>query len=298
MLNRPMLDSYLRPLAPIATDLKPYGNVSQPVKCILFDVYGTLLIGASGDTESAVDSERLSSRLFTLLERYRIDKTPQQLKQELDAAVDAAHQISKEMGIEFPEVQIVDIWRQILKSENITDLKAFALEYELITNPVYPMPDLMNLLATCRKCQVAMGIISNAQFYTPLMFEYFCDTDLIHLGFHPDLIFFSYQFGMAKPSSHLFAAAIERLRKLNIAPEETLFLGNDMLKDIYPANQAGMQTALFAGDRRSLRLRRNHPLCQHLVPLILVTDLNQIATLLANQKMDGLNKGEPENRNG
>lgn len=46
-----------------------------------------------------------------------------------------------------------------------------------------------------------------------------------------------------------------------IAPERTLFVGNDMLKDLYPARGAGLRTCLFAGDARSLKMRLDDPRC-------------------------------------
>ena len=53
-----------------------------------------------------------------------------------------------------------------------------------------------------------------------------------------------------------------------------------MLNDILPARSAGFQTALFAGDRRSLRLRRDDPRCTNLKPDMILTDLFQFAELL------------------
>jgi putative hydrolase of the HAD superfamily len=53
-----------------------------------------------------------------------------------------------------------------------------------------------------------------------------------------------------------------------------------MLNDIYPAHRSGFQTALFAGDARSLRWRRDDPRCSGLTPDLVVTDLNQVADLL------------------
>jgi len=49
-----------------------------------------------------------------------------------------------------------------------------------------------------------------------------------------------------------------------------------MLNDIYPANAIGFQTALFAGDQRSLRLRTDDPRCVNLKPDLVLTDLAQL----------------------
>jgi putative hydrolase of the HAD superfamily len=53
-----------------------------------------------------------------------------------------------------------------------------------------------------------------------------------------------------------------------------------MLNDILPAQTTGFRTALFAGDKRSLRLRRDNPRCSNLKPDMVLTDLVQLVELL------------------
>ena len=138
------------------------------------------------------------------------------------------------------------------------------------------MPNLEKTLSACKDLDVLLGIISNAQFYTPHLFKWFLDSSLEDRGFHPDLIFLSYKFGYAKPSIFMFNAAVEKLGKMGISAHSVLYIGNDMLNDIYPAKKVGFRTALFAGDARSLRLRENDPKCKDLSADIIITDLIQI----------------------
>jgi putative hydrolase of the HAD superfamily len=153
--------------------------------------------------------------------------------------------------------------------------RSFALAFELIVNPVFPMPGLLNLVQQAReKC--CLGIISNAQFFTPMLLEKFLTASLEKSGFDPDLLIFSYQTNYAKPSEHLFRLAADRLEKRGISPSETLYLGNDMLNDILPAQKSGFKTALFAGDKRSLRLRQDDERCRDIVPDIVITGLLQL----------------------
>jgi putative hydrolase of the HAD superfamily len=121
-----------------------------------------------------------------------------------------------------------------------------------------------------------MGIISNAQFYTPYLFNGFLHSNPKDLGFHPDLTLYSYKFGYAKPSTFMFQIAADRLENRLIPAHSTLFIGNDMLNDIYPAKQIGFKTALFAGDARSLRLRKDDPRCKNLTADLVITDLGQL----------------------
>lgn len=63
----------------------------------------------------------------------------------------------------------------------------------------------------------------------------------------------------------------------SITPRQTLYVGNDMLNDILPAAQVGFRTALFAADKRSLRLRKDDPRVSQTVPDIVVTNLEEVA---------------------
>jgi putative hydrolase of the HAD superfamily len=157
--------------------------------------------------------------------------------------------------------------------ENLID---FSIEYEMCVNPVFPMPNARNVLDHCRENKTVMGMISNAQFFTTRLFHLFWGADPLALGFDPDLIFLSYQLGYAKPSPYLFQQAVSGLARKNISPGSAIYIGNDMLNDIYPAQRAGFQTALFAGDKRSLRLRNEDERCKNLKPDIVITDLNQL----------------------
>ena len=121
-----------------------------------------------------------------------------------------------------------------------------------------------------------MGIISNAQFYTPYLFKWFLNSDLEGLGFKRDLLIFSYRLGFAKPSTFLFQTASKKLSNMNISADSVLYVGNDMLNDIYPAKKTEFNAALFAGDKRSLRLRRDDSRCKNLSPDLVITDLIQI----------------------
>ncbi len=172
-------------------------------------------------------------------------------------------------------------------------VRRFALGFELIVNPVWPMPHLNRLITASRDAGLTIGIISNAQFYTPLLFHYFCGALPENLGFHPELIVYSYVFGRAKPSPMLFDAAAKRLRSRQIFPENTLYIGNDMRNDICAARAVGFQTALFSGDARSLRLRSDDSCCIDLVPDLYITDLNQLPGHFRNPGI-GARKPDPD----
>jgi putative hydrolase of the HAD superfamily len=271
---------YSRRLAPLPTSLTPTGQLRENIRCVLFDIYGTLFISGSGDISLAQQGAARIKGINELLKRYGIRKKAGALLDELRGAIQSRHAELRTEGIDFPEVRIEQIWQQVLQINERQAVRQFALEYELISNPAYPMPNLANLLSACRQKEKSMGIISNAQFYTPCLFRWFLGSDPEGLGFNPDLIFYSYRYEMAKPSPSLFEIAVEKLIAGGIKPSAVLYLGNDMLNDIYPARNVGFQTALFAGDKRSLRLRTDDPRCQDLTPDLVVTDLGQLVQLI------------------
>ena len=57
-------------------------------------------------------------------------------------------------------------------------------------------------------------------------------------------------------------------------------VGNDLLNDIAAAARCGCRTALFAGDTRSLRLRTDNLECARLKPDCVISDLQQLKTVL------------------
>ncbi|OGS37053.1 MAG: hypothetical protein A2293_01285 [Elusimicrobia bacterium RIFOXYB2_FULL_49_7] len=183
------------------------------------------------------------------------------------------HCFLRSQGTDFPEVDIQVIWKALFPEWPNERILSFALEYELAVNPVWPMPGATDLLALCRQAGLVMGIISNAQFYTPLLLRVFFNEELVSLGFHPSVTLFSYQEAHAKPSAVLFQKASNTLQAMGIAPSDTLYLGNDMRKDVIPAAAVGFRTALFAGDQRSLR---GWPSENEQRPDLLVTDLRQL----------------------
>lgn len=276
MINKNVIQKYIRPLKPIPTSLTPAGNLIHHIRCVLFDIYGTLFISGSGDISPAKQNSPQMEEIRLLLAKHEIDQTPRSLLDALHRAIKARHAALRDSGIDFPEVKIERIWQQVLQADDMGRIRQFAAEFELISNPVYPMPNLSDLLGACRQQNILMGIISNAQFYTPWLFNWFLDSDPQGLGFSPDLIFYSYIFATAKPSPALFKKAAEKLKEKGIQPAAILYIGNDMLNDIYPAQNAGFKTALFAGDQRSLRLRSADPRCRDLTPDLVVTDLGQL----------------------
>ena len=268
------------PLKPLETGLKPGGILPEKPVAFLFDVYGTLLISASGDISNDNGPDRPLQALTVLLDQYDIHETAEDLSRLLREKIMARHEVMRKAGIDYPEIEIDHVWQTILRTDDRNLVRHFALEFEMTVNPVYPMPGAATILTTLREKHIPAGIVSNAQFYTgPLLKLFFGDLPQDSWA-DPDLIFYSFEHGHAKPSPYLFEQAAEALDHKGIAVHKTLYVGNDMGKDIAPAAALGFKTALFAGDARSLRLREGEPAVGMVKPDLVITALDQLASYI------------------
>jgi putative hydrolase of the HAD superfamily len=290
------------------------GSGKKPVlagiKAVLFDLYGTLFISGAGeiaaDPESAAGEGGVKpgeTQGFAMdgagatacppkvdrgeFARGKLQRQSPARMPGFDApgtyfrrAVRERHRAARDAGTAWPEVAVEEIWAEYRGvfpgGKTGMNPRELALRYELAVNPVYPMPHALETLTALARRGLTLGIISNAQFFSPLLFDAFFDAPPEKLGFDPGLLIYSFREAEAKPSSRLFAKARELLARRGIGAGETLYTGNDMRNDIVPAVDAGFAAALFAGDRRSLRLRRDDPACAGYRPLLVLKDLQEL----------------------
>jgi len=281
IIDEETLNAYLIPMSPIDTGVASKLTVSLDIKAVLFDIYGTLFISGSGDVGVSKERSRKLSVLDDLMTKFSVKEPADHILKRFYLEINKTHEQLKKNGIDVPEVNIDLIWMEVLGIGDIDTARAFAVEFELINNPVYPMPNMAEVLGEVEKKNMVTGIISNAQFFTPFLFKWFLGKDPTELGFHPDLTIYSYQYNTAKPSPFLFSLAADKLSELGIPAGSAVYIGNDMLNDIYAAKLAGFKTALFAGDKRSLRLRESDPRCRDISPDVIVTDLAQLNNLFS-----------------
>lgn len=290
---RQIITDRSRPLERIPTELLPRLPKLNGIRAVVFDIYGTLLISGSGDIGSADDeSHQTAFREAFKAVGIRDDCDITAVERRYRQSIADSHAAAKANGIEYPEVEIRDIWKNTLDSlinESIIQplefddrsLAELAIEYEVRANPAWPMPNCRETLETLRDVNIQLGIISNAQYFTPDLFPSLLGVNFDELGFHKALRFYSYEYSQAKPGLFLYEQCRQKLEGLGIQPEQALYVGNDMLKDIWPAQQVGFRTALFAGDARSLRLRTDDDRVQNVTPDTVVTDLAQIPLIVA-----------------
>jgi putative hydrolase of the HAD superfamily len=317
--DQPLIDLLFSstPLQPTPISVAPeHAPLAQPkkmdlreIRVVLLDVYGTLVISGSGDVGTADDAKhdaanrwiRESATAAGVVDLTGIP-TFDQLRNQIVATNEAAHSETNPK----PEVDILEIWRRVLQANGREDLAtnpkilvAWVCGVEGRSNPVWPMPGALEALEQMKAQDRQLGIVSNAQFYTPLIVQKLIghrsqdtkqdtSSDSVERTIAGDLssVFdlnachFSYRYRAAKPGPLLFERAMAHLRSTGISPEQVLYIGNDMLNDVWAAKQFGLRTALFAGDGRSLRLRTEDARCKKCLPDMVLTHWDQIVECL------------------
>jgi putative hydrolase of the HAD superfamily len=293
----------LEPMKPVSTGEKFKNNLSDEelkrIKAVIFDVYGTILISSSGDVFEFKHGKENVLRAF---EKAEVECNGQIMDlefgetviQEYLDTINKFHEEKKSRGITCPEIRIEEVWetvmntlveKELVKNRGNLEVKTLATIFEFLSNPTYPMPGLQQMLEDLSREGHRLGIVSNAQFYTPILLRYFLGVnDFLKEQpipyFEEKFVKLSYREGYAKPGLELFTGICQTLSEENIAPYQVLFVGNDMLKDIYPASKVGFKTVLFAGDKRSLRHRKYALEVRDLEPDVVTTHLDQIKDLL------------------
>lgn len=289
----------IKALDPIKTGVLSKFQPDSAIKSIVFDIYGTLIISASGDldksnvTHDGINKAITESGLAWVNNNFAAEAD--NLLKEFHETVLRHQNELKEKGHPYPEVDIIKVWQQVtdkaielkwVKRTQSVDLKLLTVVFEVLSNAVWPMPKMNETLQKLFASKLPIGIVSNAQFYTPILMNYFIhdkvtDKEFID-GFNDDISVYSYKLLRSKPDTFLFEILAKSLKNnYNLEPHEVLFVGNDMLKDIWTAKQLGFKTALFAGDERSLRMRKTDERTANLEADYIITELEQLFEIVS-----------------
>ena len=229
------------------------------VKVIFWDVYGTLLASQRGDLESLLRREHELRAAFDLTVRNYALSVPAAVLHEwfLDR-VQSERNARAAQGVTYPEVRIEEIWLGLLTeaagdSEPTLSLaREVAMFFERHANPKSLQARALETLVALKARGLRQGIISNAQFYTPIELS-----ELLNQAsggrirtheaiFDSHLVFLSCDFGVAKPDLTAFHRAIDILGREGIHPDACLFVGDSPTNDIAPAQAVGFRAVLYA----------------------------------------------------
>jgi putative hydrolase of the HAD superfamily len=275
-------------LSPQPAGEEPVLRALPGIRAIVFDIYGTLFISGSGDISLARAENRSPAVAAALATAgYKVLQAEADWSGSLLALIERFRADRGREGIEFPEVRIEEVWSALAGEATAAgwlrgdgDIELAIVDHECRVNPAWPMPGLGETLAGLRQAGLPMGIVSNAQFYTPLLFSALMGGSIDELGFDPGLQVWSYLEREGKPSTALYRKLKYKLESASISAEQCLYVGNDIRNDIWPAGELGFRTALFAGDARSLRRRAEDPDCRDVRPDLVLTDLRQLLEVI------------------
>ncbi len=249
------------------------------VRAIICDVYGTLIDYWKEDFSVPERKEAAFMRVFKCVaERFRMTDTliaanpneaPEKTLHDFYHGIVALyHERAAEKGVLFPHIAVEKIWETVIlllmrrgyapplsEGENERDFSrkaAWFYNFFVLGRRLYP--GVVDTVVGLKKNNITAGILSNAQFYTPIDLTLMIRDqskgkfdDFTEL-FEPDLTFFSYEYNAAKADRLLFRRLYDTLYEYHILPRQTVFIGNDLSTEIAPAQEAGMKTALFTGD--------------------------------------------------
>lgn len=268
-------------------DVRPTDTAArlQPldgIRAVVFDIYGTLIISGSGDVGTATASPKPAALTEAAAELgITIPGDASLWVERFHALILEQQNQLRAAGTQYPEIEIRKTWDQLIEEACGTGwpselTEQLAVEYEMRVNPTWPMPSASDCLSGLRERELVLGIVSNAQFFTPLVMHALFGSSLEEMGFHSDRLIYSFAHLKAKPGEFLYQRIRDRLTEDGISAAQVLYVGNDMLNDITPAHALGFRTALFAGDARSLRLREKDERVVGIEPDLVLTDLAQI----------------------
>jgi len=210
------------------------------IKGLLFDLNGTVI-----DIYTSESDDQIYRITANFLDYYGVKIAPCQLKKLFFELNREQRQQSSE---EFPEFDVALIFREIIKrfksrpisnlqqlSETVSILFRAAGRYKLeCYDGVY---DILNNL----KRRYKLGAVSDGQ-------SLWAVPELRSVGLEKffDPVLVSGDFGYRKPDGRLFEKALEAMQ---LFPDEVLFIGNDMYRDVYGGNSAGMKTVFFKSNQ-------------------------------------------------
>ncbi len=146
------------------------------------------------------------------------------------------------------------------------------------------IPSALEVMQSIGQSELLQGLLSNAQPFSIIQLlrglskqgtlpslPDILDTDCLTLSFRE---------GIRKPSPELYTTALQRFSSQSIEPHEVLHIGTDIQDDLAIAKQAGMKTALFAGNKLCLKVTAENLKDPETRPDRLITELPQLLDIL------------------
>jgi putative hydrolase of the HAD superfamily len=215
------------------------------IRAVAFDVNGTLVRILTDD-----GMEQIFRSIAHLLTYQGIDLHRHQVRDLYFQIMKEQQQASPE---EHPEFDAVAIWRRIIQAHQTEFTRALPAD-KLEQMPLFLAemyrgisrcrlrlyPHVREVLEVLRECY-PLAVVTDAQ-------STYARAELHKVGLldYFDPIIVSGDHGYRKPDRRLFQLALDGI---GVAAENALYVGNDMYRDIFGAQEAGMKTVMVESDQ-------------------------------------------------
>lgn len=208
------------------------------IKGLLFDLNGTVI-----DIYTSESDDQIYRTVSNFLDYYRIKIPPQILKEEYFSIL---RQQKKESSEAFPEFDVIKLFSEVIKkysSEESLSVDPATIATIFRAAGRYKLEPYDGVVPTLQKLseEYPMGAVSDGQAIWAL-------PELHSTGLDKFFQFtvVSSDYGFRKPERKMYELA---LQKLNLPPEEVIFVGNDMYRDVFGAHEMGMKTVFFRSNQ-------------------------------------------------
>jgi FMN phosphatase YigB (HAD superfamily) len=284
---------------------RPFLLRQQGIRCVLWNVYGTLLAVPGG--------ELYFEHPQPFVMKVALDKAINEFKmwssmsrkpgQPSDYMLQIYQQVLREQGVAAPgernpEVCSDQLWAAIFKKLLQKDYKfdvgffgslnEFAAKvayfFHASLQPVAAQEGAAEALRQVSRKHLAQGLLADGQCFTRVQLQraLAAQDEEAHLDalLTEGLTTLSCDVRARKPSDRVFRQALAELEKKGIEAGEVLHVGSRVQQDLIPARRLGMRTALYAGDRDSLQASPEQLRDGPGRPDVMLTELPQIAEVL------------------
>jgi FMN phosphatase YigB (HAD superfamily) len=278
---------------------KPHLQRLSDVRLVACNIYGTLLAIGTGNLvfehptklvmDIALDKTVKEFKMWQSMSRK--PGQPSEYMGELYKKALDDLRLAASPGEKFPEISAEKIWDNIVKKlqkkEYKYDVATLGAMPELLQKIAYffhaslqgtaAYSGLTETLEDLSSRGLKLGLLADAQSFTMVQLQRALGEN-VRVGqlFPPGLGSLSCDVGGRKPSERLFKHFLAAAAKQGIEAGSILHLGSRIIEDIAPAKKLGMKTALFAGDKESLRATAEQLKDPALRPDLLLTDLSQL----------------------
>ena len=245
------------------------------IRAVAFDVNGTLVRILTQD-----GMDQIFRSVAHFLTYQGIDLHRHQVRDLYFEHMKEQRQASPE---EHPEFDAVGIWRSILQAHLTEFTRALPAE-KLEQMPLF-LAEMYRGISRCRlrlyphvrevldvlRERYPLAAVTDAQ-------SAYARAELHKVGLldYFDPIVVSGDHGYRKPDRRLFQLALDRM---GVAAEHALYVGNDMHRDIFGAQEAGMTTVMVESDQGA-------DVYLDCVPDYTITDLRDLLTILGDGSRD------------